>query len=520
MSVDRAGATMRATLSASQADQPLVIIDSVSKRYGLATVLDAVSFEIRRGEVHAVVGENGAGKSTLARILSGFVEPNGGSVSIDGATVTSFSVREAEKLGVVLIHQELALAEHLNVADNMFLGHELHRGSVLSLREMARRSREMLDRLGCRVSPFQMISSLPVSDKQMVEIAKALLREAKLIIMDEPTAVLTPREADNLFVQIERLRNQGVAIIYVSHKLDEVKRIADRVTVLRDGKYQGTWAIGSVTVQDIANLMVGRELSQIYPAKAAPGARTTVLEVRSFLGETSRAPASFDLRSGEIFGVAGLVGSGRTELFESMVGLRGRRGGELLLRGDAFDAATYRDSLKAGVVYITEDRKGRGLLLAETIGLNVSLLDQILSDSTLVDLDKERRSRDWAIREFSIEAPDRDIRVGRLSGGNQQKVLLAKSLLNKPALIVVDEPTRGIDVGTRAQIYEKLRRLADRGAAVVVISSDMQEVIGLSDRVMVMRDNAVAGFLDGPDITEAKIVQLAAGVAEISIGEA
>ena len=520
MSIDRAGAVMRAGLSVSQTAQPLVTIDGVSKRYGLATVLNAVSFDIRRGEVHAVVGENGAGKSTLARILAGFVEPNGGTVTIDGEVVGRFSVRHAEKLGVVLIHQELALAEHLNVADNMFLGHELHRGSVLSLKEMSQRAREMLARLGCSVSPFQTVSSLPISDKQMVEIAKALLRDARLIIMDEPTAVLTPREADNLFTQIETLRNQGVAIIYVSHKLDEVKRIADRVTVLRDGKYQGTWAIGSVTVQDIANLMVGRELSQIYPAKAAAGTRTTVLEVRCFVGETSRAFASFDLRSGEIFGVAGLVGSGRTELFESMVGLRARRGGELRLRDGAFDPATYRDSLQAGVVYITEDRKGRGLLLADTIGVNVSLLDQILSGSTLVDLDKERRSRDWAIREFSIEAPDRDIRVGRLSGGNQQKVLLAKSLLNKPALVIVDEPTRGIDVGTRAQIYEKLRRLADGGATVVVISSDMQEVIGLSDRVMVMRDNAVVGFLEGTDITEAKIVQLAAGIAESSSGEA
>jgi ribose transport system ATP-binding protein len=520
MSIERSGAMLRKERGASQTAQRLVTIDSVSKRYGLATVLDAVSFDVRRGEVHAVVGENGAGKSTLARILSGFVAPNDGTVRIDGEVVTRFSVRDAERLGVVLIHQELALAEHLNVADNMFLGHELHRGFVLSRKKMSLRSREMLNRLGCSVSPLQTVSSLPVSDKQMVEIAKALLRDAKLIIMDEPTAVLTPREAANLFIQIETLRNQGVAIIYVSHKLDEVKRIADRVTVLRDGKYQGTWAIGSVTEQDIANLMVGRELSLIYPAKATPGPRVEGLEVRNFLGETSQAPASFHLRSGEIFGVAGLVGSGRTELFESMVGLRSRRGGDLRLRGSAFEAVAYRDALLAGVVYITEDRKGRGLLLAEAIGLNVSLLDQILSGSRLVDLDKERRARDRAIREFGIEAPDRDVQVGRLSGGNQQKVLLAKSLLNKPALVVVDEPTRGIDVGTRAQIYEKLRRLAAGGVAVVIISSDMQEVIGLSDRVMVMRDNAIAGFLEGSAITEAKIVQLATGVAERPTGEA
>jgi ribose transport system ATP-binding protein len=520
MTVDPGVAVARAMQRASWTSPSVATIDKVSKRYGLATVLDTVSLDIRRGEVHAIVGENGAGKSTLARILSGFVEPNGGTVTIDGEIVAHFSVHRAERLGVVLIHQELALAEHLSVADNMFLGHELHCGSILSLKEMSRRARDMLFRLGCSAAPSQTVSSLPVSDKQMVEIAKALLREAKLIIMDEPTAVLTPREANNLFVQIENLRRQGVAIVYVSHRLDEVKRIADRVTVLRDGKCQGTWSIDAVTAQDIANLMVGRELSPIYPSKAAPGLRTTVLEARAFLGETSQAPASFDLRSGEIFGVAGLIGSGRTELFESMVGLRSRLGGELRLRGGAFDAETYRDSLRAGVVYITEDRKGRGLLLEEAIGLNVSLLDQILSRSNLVDRHKECRSSDWAIHDFRIDTPTRDIQVGRLSGGNQQKVLLAKSLLNKPSLIIVDEPTRGIDVGTRAQIYEKLRGLADGGVAVVVISSDMQEIIGLSDRMMVMRQNAVAGFLEGLDITEENIVQLAAGVAQNSTGEA
>ncbi|TIN95516.1 MAG: sugar ABC transporter ATP-binding protein [Mesorhizobium sp.] len=491
----------------------------VTKRFGLATVLDAVSFELRRGEVHAIVGENGAGKSTLARVLSGFVEPDGGTVTIDGEGVTRFSVQEAEKRGIILIHQELALAEHLNVADNMFLGHELHRGSVLAIGEMSRLAGEMLGRLGCPVSPAQTVSTLPVSDRQMVEIAKALLRKARLIIMDEPTAVLTPREAENLFTQVERLRSEGVAIVYVSHKLEEVKRIADRVTVLRDGKYQGTWSIETVTTQDIANLMVGRELSQIYPAKAATSAEGVVLRVRDFAGETSRSPVNLDLCAGEILGVAGLVGSGRTELFETLVGLRRCSGGQLLLRDRSFRPANYHDALAAGVVYITEDRKGRGLLLDETIALNVSFLDQILARFWLVDRAREQRSREWAMREFSIEAPYPNVRVGSLSGGNQQKVLLAKSLLNNPGVIVIDEPTRGIDVGTRAQIYRMLRRLADAGNAVVVISSDMQEIIGLSDRVMVMRDQSVVAFLGGPDITEEKIVQHVAGVATISGGE-
>lgn len=504
-----------ATAQGSSADT-LVSIKGLTKRYALATVLRGVSFDIRKGEVHAVVGENGAGKSTLARCIAGFVEPNEGSLVIGGETVSTFAVGEAEQLGVVLIHQELALAEHLSVVANMFLGHELHSWSVLSERKMAAQSAEMLRQLGCSASPWQVVSDLPVSDRQMVEIAKALLRRARLIIMDEPTAVLTPREAENLFAQIDRLRREGVSVIYVSHKLDEVKRIADRVTVLRDGEYQGTWATSELSVHAIANLMVGRELEQIYPAKTEAVDRRVVLEVGQFLGETSRSPVTFAVRAGEVLGVAGLVGSGRTELFESIVGLRRSRAGELKLNGAALKPTGYRDALARGLAYITEDRKGRGLLLAESIGPNVSILDQILERQRLVDFGAEQRSSDWAISTFQIELPFKAVRVGRLSGGNQQKVLLAKSLLNAPDVIIVDEPTRGIDVGTRAEIYRLLRQLADAGKAVVVISSDLQEIIGLSDRVLVMRDHELAGTLSGDDVEERTIVQLATGARKMS----
>lgn len=506
-----------ATWSQAQINhKPFAVIDRITKRYGIATVLDEISFSIHEGEVHAIVGENGAGKSTIARVLAGLARPDSGHITIDGESISDFSVRAAEVRGVVLIHQELALAEHLDVAANMFLGHELHRGALLSIGEMTRRARAMLARLGSSVRPRQRVSSLPVSDKQMVEIAKALLRDAKLIIMDEPTAVLTSRETENLFTQVERLRREGVAVVFVSHKLDEVKRIADRVTVLRDGRYQGTWNIEDVTAQQIANLMVGRELNQIYPPKAAAPASKVALSINDFSADIPSPPVTFDIFAGEILGVAGLVGSGRTELFESLVALRGSRGGDLALWGQAIRRSTYRAMLEAGVVYITEDRKGRGLLLDETIAHNVSFLDQILSRCRLVDVGKERKARDWAVREFSIDAPYPNVRVGSLSGGNQQKVMLAKSLLNQPGVIIIDEPTRGIDVGTRAQIYRMLRRLANGGNAVVAISSDMQEVVGLSDRVMVMRDNAIAGFLTGTDISEEQTVQLAAGVANNS----
>jgi ribose transport system ATP-binding protein len=506
------GATMRA--APATGDAPFVQAVEVVKTYGLATVLDRVSLDVRAGEVHALVGENGAGKSTLARCLAGLATPTAGRVLIGGMPVTDFSVREAERRGVVLIHQELALAEHLSVAANMFLGHELKRGWLLDTRRMHEQASATLRRLGCQVDAGQPVANLAVSDRQMVEIGKALLRSARLIIMDEPTAVLTPKEAEHLFAQIRTLTAHGVAIVYVSHKLDEVKLISDRVSVLRDGRCQGTWDTAELTASEIANLMVGRELEQIYPPKAASIDRPATLEAIGFLGETSRSPVSFAVRSGEIFGVAGLVGSGRSELFESIVGLRHAKGGELRLHAHPFAPHSYLDALRRGVAYITEDRKGKGLLLAEPIGPNVALIDQILSRQRFVNFAKEKRSSDWAVSTFHIDVPFRAVRVGRLSGGNQQKVLLAKSLIDVPGVVIVDEPTRGIDVGTRAQIYRLLRRLADEGRAVVVISSDLQEIIGLSDRVLVMRDHRSAGLLAGEEIDERAIVQLATGASK------
>jgi len=487
----------------------------LTKTYGLATVLDGVSLQVRSGEVHALVGENGAGKSTLARCLAGLVTPTSGSVAVGGCEVTTFSVREAERLGVVLIHQELALAEHLSVAANMFLGHELARGFVLDSRRMYAQAAAMLQRLGCGVDVRRPVGTLAVSDRQMVEIGKAMLRQARLVIMDEPTAVLTPNETEHLFAQIKLLTADGISVVYVSHKLDEVKRISDRVSVLRDGRHQGTWPTGELSASEIANLMVGRQLEQIYPPKSAIVDRPAILELAGFLGETSTGGFDFAVRRGEILGVAGLVGSGRTELFESLVGLRPGKAGELTLNGQTFAPRSYRDALAHGVAYITEDRKGKGLLLAEPIGPNVVILDQILSRQKLVDTARERRSSDWAISTFEIALPFGSVRVGRLSGGNQQKVLLAKSLLNAPDVIIVDEPTRGIDVGTRAQIYRLLRHLADEGKAVVVISSDLQEVIGLSDRVLVVRGNAPAGVLSGGNVNEQTIVQLATGARKV-----
>jgi ribose transport system ATP-binding protein len=499
--------------SHAAAAEVLVALRGVTKRYALTTVLRDVSFDILRGEVHAVVGENGAGKSTLARCIAGFAEPNGGSIAIDGEVIPTFSVGEAERRGIVLIHQELALAEHLSVVANLFLGHELHIGSVLKERAMAAQAIEMLRRLGCSAAPWQTVSDLAVSDKQMVEIAKALLRRARLIIMDEPTAVLTPREANNLFAQIDRLRSEGVSVIYVSHKLDEVKRIADRVTVLRDGEFQGTWHTDQLSVHEIANLMVGREISNIYPSKKQDAEGDVVLSVSGFRGADSRSDVTFDVYAGEILGVSGLVGSGRTELFEAIVGLRERRQGSVGIKGRAVLIRAYRDALGAGLAYLTEDRKGRGLQLNEAIGPNVAALQQVLSGATFIDSAAERYAQAWATRTFAIEAPYPQVVVGRLSGGNQQKVLLAKSFLTEPDVVVIDEPTRGIDVGTRAQIYQMLRDLANRGKAIVMISSDLQEVVGLSDRVMVMHDHAVAGFLSGSEVTEKRIVQLATGVA-------
>jgi ribose transport system ATP-binding protein len=483
----------------------------LSKRFGAVQVLFDVSIELRAGEVHALIGENGAGKSTMMKILSGYQSPSDGHLTMDGREIAFASSEEAEAGGIVLIHQEFNLAEQLTVEANIFLGREMRRGPFLDLSAMRRRAQALLSELETPIDPASRVSGLAVSDKQMVEIAKALARDARVLILDEPTAVLTARESRVLFRQIERLRAQGVAILYTSHKLDEVRAIADRVTVLRDGRHVITAPAAGMTEDDMARHMVGRDLSELFPPKAPALQAEIVLEVEDFSVPGHVGHASFNLRRGEILGVAGLVGSGRTELMEGLMGLRPANG-RVRIMGRPVHIGSPAQAAGLGLAYLTEDRKGRGLLLGKAMRPNLTLLALDRFSGILIDEAAEDRALDGAIREFDIRAPRRDIAVGDLSGGNQQKLLLAKTMLVEPGIVIIDEPTRGIDIGTKQQIYGFIQRLAAAGKSVIVISSEMGEVIGLSHRVIVMRAGHIVGELAGDDIGEDGIVRYAMGL--------
>ncbi|MFC3569099.1 sugar ABC transporter ATP-binding protein [Paracoccus simplex] len=493
---------------------PILALRGVTKSFGPIEVLHGVDFALHPGEVHALIGENGAGKSTAMKILSGYLDPTGGEVLLDGKPIRFAGSDQAEDLGIIMIHQEFNLAEHLAVNQNVFLGRELKRGWLLDHKAMRARTAELLASLECRVDPAEPVWRISVPDKQMVEIAKALSRQARVLIMDEPTAVLTERETEVLFKQIERLRAEGVAILYTSHKLGEVSRIADRVTVLRDGTMVRSDLAANLTQDDMAAAMVGRELADLYPAKAAGGAGAEpVLEVEDLAVPGLVEGVGLTLHRGEVLGIGGLVGSGRTELAEAIAGLR-PRSGTVRLKGRELAPERVAEAMRAGLVYLTEDRKGAGLLLEKSLRENLTLPLLERFGWPLIDRRREEAALDRAIADFAIRAPERGMAVGNLSGGNQQKLLLAKTLLSDPDVIIIDEPTRGIDIGTKQQIYGLIAGLAAEGRSIIVISSEMPELIGLASRVVVMHAGRKAGELAGEAVTEGGIVRLAMGMEQ------
>ncbi|UFS68175.1 sugar ABC transporter ATP-binding protein (plasmid) [Paracoccus denitrificans] len=487
----------------------VLALDNVSKSFGPIEVLHGVDLALEPGEVHALIGENGAGKSTIMKILGGFLDPTSGQILLDGEPVHFASGPEAEAQGIVVIHQEFNLASDLTVAANVFLGREIG-GWRLDHAAMRDATAALLKRLDTRIDPDARIRDLSVPDRQMVEIAKALSRKARVLIMDEPSAVLTHREVGALYAQIDRLRAEGVAILYCSHRLDEVAHLADRITVLRDGRVVRQALRGELTEDGMATAMVGRELQDFYPPKGQPGDQPA-LEVSDLSVPGRVRDVSFALRRGEVLGIAGLVGSGRTELAEGLVGLRPSTG-NIRVEGREVAIRSLRDAFAAGLAYLTEDRKEAGLLLDKGLRENLTLATLERFGGWRLDTRAEDAALERATREFDIRAPRRDMPAGKLSGGNQQKLLLAKVMLPDPGIILIDEPTRGIDVGTKRQIYAFIRKLAAEGRSLIVISSEMTEVIGLADRVLVMREGRLAGELAGADMTEDSIVRLAMGV--------
>ncbi len=499
--------------TAGTAATPILSANRISKSFGEIPVLFSVDFDVLPGEVHAIIGENGAGKSTLMKILSGFEQPTSGTITYDGKVVTLPRNGEAEALGIVLIHQELNLAEHLRVVDSIFLGRELTRGGFLDAGEMRRRAKALLDTLHVNVDPNARIDTLTVADKQMVEIAKAISRDARVLIMDEPTAVLSIAETQTLFEQIRRLTARGVAIVFISHKLDEVMRVADRVTVLRDGQLIATVAAKALTPDSAAQMMVGRELHNLYPPKVEPDVDAPRVLSVQHLTARGITDVSFDLRKGEILGFAGLVGSGRTAVAEALVGLTPHASGTVEVRGATTHFGNVAQSLGAGIAYMTKDRKGKGLLTNMQLRPNLTLLTlKRHLRGIFLDTGSEARALERATRRFDIRARDATVRAGQLSGGNQQKLMLGKTMESEPEIIIMDEPTRGIDVGTKQQIYHIIAALAAEGKSIILISSELQEVIGLSHRVMVMRLGRIVGELVGDQITEEQIVRHQMGI--------
>ncbi|KQR30383.1 ABC transporter ATP-binding protein [Rhizobium sp. Leaf155] len=485
----------------------------VSKSFNGVQVLFSVNFELKAGEIHALMGENGAGKSTLVKVLSGFEQPSSGEILLDGQPVKLPPNGAAEALGIVIIHQEFNLADHLTVAESIFLGREVTHFGVLDRKFMRAETRRILDLLNCHVDEDAMISSLSIAEKQMVEIAKAISREARIVFMDEPTAVLSREETNYLFKQVRKLRDQGTSFVFVSHKLDEVMELTDRVTVLRDGHWVKTAPTSMLDGEAIAQLMVGRELSSLYPAKREPDVdEQIVLNVKG-LSTGYVKDASFELRKGEILGFSGLIGSGRTELMEAIVGIKASQAGEVDANGVTLPSHDLHASIDAGLAYMTKDRKSKGLLLGSGMGLNLTLqsLDRH-GHFGYLSSGSEARALEKARRRFDIRVRDGNVMVGRMSGGNQQKLLLAKVMETEPKIIIIDEPTRGIDVGTKQQIYHFISALARDGHSIIVVSSEMQEVIGLCTRVAVMREGRIVGMLEGDEINEHEIMRYAAGL--------
>ncbi len=492
-----------------------VSFDQIRKDFGPVRVLHGVTFDLAPGRIHGLLGENGAGKSTLMKILAGYERASGGEMRVDGEARSFDGPREAEHAGVVLIHQEFNLAEHLSIAQNIWLGHEKRRGLLLDDTTMRREARQFLDQVGLARDPDTRVRDLIVAEKQLVEIAKALSRRARLLIMDEPSATLTPPETARLFALMRRLREDGVTIVYISHKLDEVERITDDVIVMRDGRFVTASPTAALTRQQMANLMVGRELSDMFPpcieasAGAAVALRVQGLSVPGWVEDLS-----FEAREGEVLGFAGLVGAGRTEAFEAIVGLRERSAGTVEIAGRACahgGPRNPREAMREGLTYLSEDRKGKGLHLSLDLQDNLTLMTLERYCHPLLDLKAGRRALDTAVREFGIRVGDLASRARMLSGGNQQKLALAKFLQPDPRVIVLDEPTRGVDVGAKRDIYFLIQRLAASGRAVIVISSELVELIGLAHRVAVMRGGRLVATLGREALSEEELIAHATG---------
>lgn len=491
-------------------ERNILELKHISKQYTGVKALDDVSISFRRGEVHALMGENGAGKSTLIKTLSGAIQPNDGEIVFEGTTYTHMEPHQAMELGIHVIYQEFNMMPELSVAENIFMGQQLGGGVLFNKSITEERAQEILDGMHVKINAKETVKNLSVANMQLVEIAKALTRDVKVLVMDEPTAPLTDAEVETLFEIVQMLKSKGVTIIYISHRIAEVFQISDRVSVLRDGRFIKTVMTNEVDRDELIRLMVGREVSDTYPKRDfAPG--EVVLELRDVCGNGVEN-VSFAVRSGEIFGLSGLVGAGRTETMRMIFGADPIDSGEVLLNGQPVHPKHPAEAVKLGIGLIPEDRKQQGLLLDLPIFTNISMATmRDISHFTVVNSRAEKENVNRLVEAVTIKTPSIAQLVRNLSGGNQQKVVLAKWLAANCKVLIFDEPTRGIDVGARHEIYKLMNELCRQGIAIVMISSDMEEILGMSDRIMVLCEGHQAGILEREAFSQETILSLASG---------
>ncbi|MBV8628344.1 MAG: L-arabinose ABC transporter ATP-binding protein AraG [Paraburkholderia sp.] len=496
---------------ASAAASPYLQLDGITVRFPGVLALDQVSLEVRRGEVHGLMGENGAGKSTLLKVLSGVNQPAAGTLSLGSVAQQFTTTRAAIAAGVAIIYQELHLVPELTVAENLMLGALPNRFGVLDEKALVARAVRELERLGEKIDPAQQVKSLSIGQRQMIEIGKALLRDARVIAFDEPTSSLSSRETTQLFRIIRALRAEGRAIIYVTHRMEEVYELCDRVTVFRDGRRIDTFEAGEGLDRDrLISSMVGRSISDVYGYRPRDTGDVQ-LDVKGLMGPGLREPATFTARAGEIVGFFGLVGAGRSELMKLIYGAVKPSAGEITLKGERMRFATPRDAVRAGIALCPEDRKQEGIVAIASVAdnLNISARRHFSPARVLLDTRRERELAQRYIERLAIKTRDGDTPIGALSGGNQQKVVLARWLAERIDVFLMDEPTRGIDVGARAEIYNLFYELAEAGRTVILVSSDLAEVIGVSDRIIVMKEGRIAGEVAKAHATPDALIKLA-----------
>ena len=485
----------------------------IDKSFGTNQVLKNAGFLLRDGEVHALMGENGAGKSTLMKILTGVYTRDAGTVIVDGKEVEYHNPQEAEKAGIVFIYQELNVMFDLTVEENLFMRKEITKGfGICDKKAMRKKAKEVLDMMGVDINPAAVMSELSVGQQQMIEICKALMVDAKVIIMDEPTAALTQSETDALFKVIHSLRKKGVSMVYISHRMEEIFELCDRITVLRDGSYIGTEEIKDIDMNDIVKMMIGREIGERFPARDVKLGKE-VLKVEKLTSPGVFHDISFSVRAGEVLGVSGLMGAGRTEIMQAIFGNFPLESGKIYIDGKETVIKNPEAAMKAGIGFITEDRKTEGLMLEKSIEENISLanLGKVSGKNHVLSSSAEGALVKKGIEEFHIRCFGPSHECGNLSGGNQQKVVLAKWIYTEPKILILDEPTRGVDIGAKKEIYSVINEMAAKGVAIIMVSSELPEVLGMSDRIMVVREGEVRGIIGKEEANQQNVMTLATG---------